>query len=132
MTLSPPTPPSTAPTSPTTSPPSSDGDCVINVGTDPEKDAYNRADSDSSRRPTATNGDISKETFNQKLKQCLPTSLVTGKLPHIPRPWRKEDGREKHIASSTSKSQDLETPTGSQRKSRRSSKGIPEIGSLYE
>ncbi|KAL8658508.1 MAG: hypothetical protein Q9226_000961 [Calogaya cf. arnoldii] len=80
MTISPPTPPPTAPTSPI--PPAGHGygqrDCVINVGTDPEKDGYNGADSE--------------DTFNQKLKKCLP------KLPHIPKPWRKEDGREKHIA----------------------------------
>ncbi|KAL8919813.1 MAG: hypothetical protein Q9172_004793 [Xanthocarpia lactea] len=98
MTVSPPTPPSTAPTSPI-HPPTSDGDFVINVGSDPEKDGYNPADSDPSRTSTVANGDIAKETFNQKLKQCcLPASLLTAKLPHIPRPWRKEDGRIKHIA----------------------------------
>ncbi|KAL8879785.1 MAG: hypothetical protein Q9198_002670 [Flavoplaca austrocitrina] len=94
----PPTPPSTAPTSPTHLTEHGHGNCVINVGTDPEKDGYNEAYSDPSRSPTLADRDISKETFNQRLKQCLPTSLLTAKLPHIPRPWRKEDGREKHIA----------------------------------
>ncbi|KAL8790444.1 MAG: hypothetical protein Q9213_000596 [Squamulea squamosa] len=98
MSVPPPTPPSTAPTSPT-SPATSGGDCVINIGTDPEKDSYNGAYADPSRSPTVADGDVSKETFNQKLKGCLPTSLVTGRLPHIPKPWRKEDGREKLIAS---------------------------------
>ncbi|KAI4276507.1 MAG: hypothetical protein LQ337_002436 [Flavoplaca oasis] len=94
----PPTPPSTAPTSPTHLTEHGHGNCVINIGTNPEKDGYNEAYSDPSRSPTLADRDVSKETFNQRLKQCLPTSLLTAKLPHIPKPWRKEDGREKHIA----------------------------------
>ncbi|KAL8724847.1 MAG: hypothetical protein Q9181_006648 [Wetmoreana brouardii] len=90
--MPPPTPPTTAPASPT-SPASSDGDCIINVGTDPEKDDFNEKYADSSRSPTVATADVSKQTLNDKLKSCIP------RLPHIPRPWRKEDGREKIISS---------------------------------
>ncbi|KAL8895641.1 MAG: hypothetical protein Q9192_003525 [Flavoplaca navasiana] len=49
----PPTPPSTAPTSPTHLSEHGHGNCVINVGTDPEKDGdNNEAYSDPSRSPT--------------------------------------------------------------------------------
>ncbi|KAI4208625.1 MAG: hypothetical protein LQ348_000102 [Seirophora lacunosa] len=93
MTVPPPTPPSTAPTSPT-HPASSNGDCVIAIGTDPEKQH-----SDPSGSSTPGTGDRLRYTFNDRWKHCLPSSLVTGRIPHIPRPWRKHDGREKHISS---------------------------------
>ncbi|KAL8945877.1 MAG: hypothetical protein Q9222_007643, partial [Ikaeria aurantiellina] len=97
MTVPPPTPPLTAPNSPINTA-GSNGDCVIEVGSDPEKDGYNEKYPDSTRSPTVQTG-VDNWTLNEKFKQCLPKSLVTGKLPHIPRPWRKEDGREKHISS---------------------------------
>ncbi|CAL8581470.1 hypothetical protein XPA_007160 [Xanthoria parietina] len=92
MTVRPPTPPSTAPTSPIPTASHEHGDCVIDIGADPEKHCCNGAYADPSPRPTVADGDISKDT------RCLPTSLLTAKLPHIPTPWRKEDGREKLIA----------------------------------
>ncbi|CAO1598600.1 hypothetical protein XANCAGTX0491_002361 [Xanthoria calcicola] len=92
MTVRPPTPPSTAPTSPIPTASHEHGDCVIDVGADPEKHGYDGTYAHSSPSTTVADGDISKET------RCLPTSLLTAKLPHIPIPWRKEDGREKLIA----------------------------------
>ncbi|KAL8929051.1 MAG: hypothetical protein Q9208_001494 [Pyrenodesmia sp. 3 TL-2023] len=88
MSVPPPTPPPTAPTSPTHSA-SCDHDTVVTGNYDPEK-GYNEKDPDPSRSPTIGTGEVTKHSFNEKLKQCLP---------HIPRPWRKADGREKHIDS---------------------------------
>ena len=116
MTVPPPTPPSTAPTSPTNSA-SSDGDCVIEVGTDPEKDGYRENQSEVAQTsksiprilseftiPTLTVVVSSKQTGNGRLKQYLPSLSVTPKLPHIPKSWRQADGREKHVSSSQSSS----------------------------
>lgn len=153
MTVSPPTPPSTAPTSPT-SPNPSHRDCIVAIGSDPEKGdctEYYSTPSPNTQRPDSSDGNcsancgigpgngdteksvpcatacptiafesrtlelahvsehhltlagISKATFNERLRRCLPPSLMTGKLPHISNPWRKEDGRERHISRSMDK-----------------------------
>ncbi|KAL8692458.1 MAG: hypothetical protein Q9218_002526 [Villophora microphyllina] len=97
MALPPPTPPSTAPTSPR-SPTSSDGDCIINVGNDPEKDGLPYYTSlGSAQSPSVAAGDAPSQSLSSRVKNYLPT--LTGRLPHVPRPFRKEDGREKIISS---------------------------------
>ncbi|KAL8758020.1 MAG: hypothetical protein Q9199_001804 [Rusavskia elegans] len=67
MPVQPPTPPSTAPTSPIHPAGHGYGDCVINVGIDPEKDGYN---GDPSRSPTVADGGIAS-LMRTKLKVLL-------------------------------------------------------------
>ncbi|KAI4259768.1 MAG: hypothetical protein LQ352_000574 [Teloschistes flavicans] len=98
MTYPPPTPPTTAPTSPK-SPTSSDGDCIINIGGDEEKECSDEKhlpyDTKSVQSPSVATGDLPSQTFSNRIKNCLPT--LTGRFPHVPRPFRKEDGRKKFI-----------------------------------
>ena len=40
--------------------------------------------------------DVSRNSFNDRLKHCLPSC----RWPHLPTAWRKQDGREKFISCS--------------------------------
>lgn len=101
MTVPPPTPPSTAPTSPS-SQISYDRDCNSAIGGDLEKGSAHQGTVTSNAHDEKTcvcpSECVSKATFNERLKRCLPTPFMTGKFPHLPNPWRKEDGRERHVS----------------------------------
>ncbi|KAL9036259.1 MAG: hypothetical protein Q9180_004403 [Flavoplaca navasiana] len=74
-------------------------DCVINVGTELSMVNCNGASPNARiSSPVADTGGP-KKTFSEKLKQCLPTSLLTAKIPNIPTHWRKNVVWESFIAS---------------------------------
>lgn len=86
MTVPPPTPPSTAPTSPS-NPQSTNGDFIVNICGDPEKDRCNEKVSDDVNSPTFANRTATKvKNFWQAAK--------------VPSRHRKEDGRPKIIERS--------------------------------
>ncbi|KAL8765586.1 MAG: hypothetical protein Q9194_006512 [Teloschistes cf. exilis] len=97
MAVPPPTPPSSAPTSPK-SPTSSDGDCIINIGGDEEKNCSDEKhlpyETEKAQSPSVTTGELPSPTFSGRFKNCIPT--LRAKFPHVRHPFRK-DGREKFI-----------------------------------
>ncbi|KAL9578115.1 MAG: hypothetical protein Q9212_005926 [Teloschistes hypoglaucus] len=97
MAFPPPTPPSSAPTSPK-SQTSSDGDCIIDIGGDEEKECTDEKhlpfETEKAQSPSINTGETPSQTFSDRVKNCIPT--LTAKLPHVRRPFRK-DGRAKFI-----------------------------------
>ncbi|KAL8742151.1 MAG: hypothetical protein Q9190_005319 [Brigantiaea leucoxantha] len=91
--LQPQTPPPTAPASPSNAT-SSDGNFVINISGDPEKDGYKEDDKNDDRGPIDPNADV-KESFRGRVKTYLKSAGNLSSIRQIPQRWRREDGRPK-------------------------------------